>query len=99
MADKIPSDGRLATRATNAGQRPGLAHHTFRKRRTKEEIARDKALEDEQKHQKKNQRTKSVARIAELEDRMAIDDASAENAHPRNQKSLLSYAILVLLGY
>ena len=66
-------------------------------------MARDNALQEKKREQKKRQQSKSIDRIAELEDQMAIDDASAEGAHPRNQKSslsILSYVFFfALLGY
>jgi hypothetical protein len=89
MADTSPSAGRRATRATNADQHPGLAVQ-IRKRRTKAEMARDRNLLEEKKAEKSRQQTQSIERIAELEDQMAIDDAGAESAHPRNQKGQLS---------
>jgi hypothetical protein len=52
-------------------------------------MARDKALLEEEKAAKKRQQSKGIERIAELEDQMAIDDAGAEEAHPRNQKGTL----------
>jgi hypothetical protein len=89
MADTNPSTGCPVTRPTNANQHPGkVALDQVRKRRTKEEVARDNALKQEKIDQKKRQQTKGIALIAELEDRMAIDDASAEGAHPRNQKGM-----------
>lgn len=95
MADTNPSTGRRATRATNADQHPGQVQvDQIRKRRTKAEMARDNALKEEKKVQKKRQQAKGIAHIAELEDQMAIDDAAAEDAHPRNQKGLLSYLFL-----
>jgi len=98
MAKTNPSTERLGTRSTNADQHPGRAV-PIRKRRTKAEMARDNALVEEKKSEKKRQQTKSVARIAELEDRMAIDDAGAEGAHPRNQKGLfVMYLFFALLS-
>lgn len=85
MPNTKPSAERLETRATNASQHPGRAI-PVRKRRTKEEIARDNALLEEKKNEKNRRQTKGIARIAELEDQMAIDDTGAEGAHPRNQK-------------
>lgn len=96
MADTNPSNGRVATRATNSDQHPGRVDQQFRKRRTKAEIARDNALQEEKKEQKNRQQTKSITRIAELEDQMAIDDANAEGAHPRNQKGSLPYVSFFL---
>ena len=98
MADTSPSAERRATRATNADQHPGLAVQN-RKRRTKAEMARDRALLEEKKTEKSRQQTQSFERIAELEDRMAIDDAGAESAHPRNKKGKLSCIVFShLLG-
>lgn len=87
MSDMNPSTGRRTTRATNADQHPGqVALDQIRKCRTKAEIARDKALQEESINKKKRQETKSITRIAELEDQMAVDDASADSAHPRKKK-------------
>ena len=85
MADTNPPAERRATRTTNADQHPGRVV-PIRKRRTKAEMARDNALKEEKKAEKTRQRSKSVACVAELEDRMAIEDAGAFGAHPRNQK-------------
>ena len=102
MSDTNPSSERRTTRATNASQHPGHAvTGTTRKRRTKEEIAQDKAVLEVKKAEEKLQKLQAIARIAELEDRMAIDDAGAESAHPRNHKgsclvfALLSYELLI----
>ena len=86
------SAGCRATRATNADQHPGRVDQ-IRKRRTKAEIAQDNALQEEKKDQKKRQQTKSITCIVELEDQMAIDDASAKGAHPQNQEGTLSYCL------
>lgn len=93
-----PSTERLATRSTNANQHPGLLPK--RPRRTKEEMARDRALLEEKKAENKRQQDKGIERIAELEDRMAIDDAGAEGAHPRNRKGtfvMLFFCVTELL--
>jgi hypothetical protein len=90
MSDTNPSAERRATRATNADQHPGRVF-SIRKRRTKAEIARDNALLEEKKAEKQLQQTQGIARIAVLEDRMAVDDAGAESAHPRSQKGEFSY--------
>ena len=91
MEDSNPSAERRVTRTTNANQHPGRV--LIRKRRTKAEIARDKAALEEQKNEISRQHMQVVTRIAELEDRMAIDDAGAEGAHPRNQKGSLTRII------
>ena len=49
-------------------------------------MARDKALLAVKKAKENLQKAQGIARIAELEDRMAIDDASTESAHPRKKK-------------
>lgn len=102
MSDMNPSSERRTTRATNAGQHPGHAViGIVRKRRTKEEMARDKALLAVKKAEENLKKVQGIARIAELEDRMAIDDAGAGSAHPRNHKgsclvfALLSYELLI----
>jgi hypothetical protein len=55
----------------------------MRKRRTKEEIERDNALLQEKKDMIAKKKALSIARVAHLEDRMAIKDSGAESAHPR----------------
>ena len=83
MSDTNPSSERQTTRATNAGQHPGHAvTGTIRKRRAKEEMARDKALLAVKKAKENLQKAQGIACIAELEDRMPIDDAGAKSAHP-----------------
>ena len=81
MADPNPPAERRATRPTNANQHPGMVV-PVRKRRTKAEMARDRALEEERKAEEKRQKTKGITRIAELENRMAIDDANTAGTHP-----------------
>ena len=67
MADTSASTlGCRSTRPTNADAHPGRAIQK-RKRQTKEEIARDKALIEETRNKKKEQ-TEGIAHIAELED-------------------------------
>jgi hypothetical protein len=73
---------RRVTRAKNADQHPGLAG-SIRKRRTREEIERDNALLHEKKEAIAKKKALGIARVAQLEDRMAIKDSSAESAHPR----------------
>ena len=93
MADKSPSTQRRATRTMNVDQHPGLAI-PVRKRHTKAEMAQDKALQEEKKSQKKHQQMKGIACIAELEDRMAVDNARARTAHPQNEKGSFSCTFL-----
>ena len=102
MSDTNPSSERRTTRATDAGQHPGHAvTGTIRKRCTKEEMAWDKALLAAKKAEENLQKAQGITHIAELKDRMAIDDAGAESAHPRNHKgsclifTLLSYELLI----
>src|SRR5882762_9478686 len=99
MSDTNPSADRRTTRATNAGQHPGHAvmNPMIRKRRTKEEMARDKALQEVKKAEENLQKAQSITHIAEMEDRMAIDDAGAESAHSRNHKG--SCLVFTLLSY
>jgi hypothetical protein len=52
-------------------------------------MARDNALLEAKRAEKQRQQSEGVVRIAELEDRMAIDDAGTEEAHPRTQKGVL----------
>ena len=93
MADTSPSTQCHATRTMNIDQHPGLAI-PVRKRCTKAEMAWDKALQEEKKAEKKYPQMKGIARIAELEDQMAVNDAGARTAHPRNEKGSFSCTFL-----
>jgi len=73
---------RHVTRPTNASQHPRLAG-AIRKRRTKAEIEHDKALLQEKKDAIAKKKALGIARVAQLEDRMATEDSGAESAHPR----------------
>ena len=73
---------RHVTRPTNASQHPRLAG-AIRKRRTKAEIEHDKALLQEKKDTITKKKALGIARVAQLEDRMATEDSGAESAHPR----------------
>jgi hypothetical protein len=87
MADtSVSTQGRRSTRPTNADQHPGRVIQK-RKRRTKEEIARDNEFLQNKRDEKWRQQTEGIERVAELEDQMAIDDANAESAHPRKSDS------------
>jgi hypothetical protein len=78
----LPTERRV-TRAKNADQHPGLIGPK-RKRRTREEIEHDNALLQEKKEAKATSKQASIARVAELEDRMAVNDSGAEKAYPRD---------------
>lgn len=82
-----PPTERPATRAKNATQRPGKVLQT-RKRRTKAEMERDRALQQERKQTEKTRKNKGIASVAQLEDRMAINEANIESAHPRSRQGI-----------
>jgi hypothetical protein len=60
-------------------------------------MARDKALLEEKKAEKMSQRNKGITRIAELEDRMVIDDAGAEDAHPQKLKGVFGISFFFFM--
>jgi hypothetical protein len=88
MSNINPLATRPVTRAKNVDQHPGHVFQT-RKRRTREEIDRDNALIQEANAAKKRKKNEGIARIAQLEDKMAVDDASAGSAHPRSHHGAL----------
>jgi hypothetical protein len=69
----------------NANKHPGLL--LKKKRRTKAEIEQEKALKQMERALKEKEKDANVLRIAQLEDRMAIEDANEESAHPRHRDS------------
>jgi hypothetical protein len=71
-----------STRSKGSSQ-PAQVLVEKRKRRTKAEIERDNALLEEKKRAKDEKKQGSVARVAELEDNMAVNDANSINVHPR----------------
>jgi hypothetical protein len=81
MSEINPPTECRVTRAKNANQHLGLLAPK-KKRRTKEEIERDKALLQEKKEANAREKPASVTRVAQLEDRMAVEDSGAESAHP-----------------
>lgn len=82
-----PPTERPTTRAKNANQHPGMIGQT-RKRRTKAEIARDEALLLAKKEAEKKRKDEGIARVAQMEDKMAINDANVRSAHPRSRKGI-----------
>ena len=87
-----PSTERRVTRAKNVDQHPGLIEPK-RKRRTKAEIEHDNALLQEKKEALAREKADSVARVAQLEDKMAVEDSGAESAHPRNSRGTLLHLL------
>jgi hypothetical protein len=81
-----PTVTRPTTRAKNANQHPGRVGQT-RKRHTKAEIERDNALLQQEKEAEAQKKNEGIARVAQLEDKMAIDDTKTGGAHPRNNHS------------
>ena len=81
----------VATRAKNADQCPGEILKK-RKRCTKVEIECDNALLQEKTQAEEQKKNEGIAYVAQLEDRMAVDDANIGSAHPRNHSgTLLSF--------
>jgi GH15 family glucan-1,4-alpha-glucosidase len=82
-----PPTGRPVTRSKNANQHPGRVVQV-KKRRTKAEVESDRALllaKTEAEKQKKNE---GISRVAQLEDKMATDDANIGSTHPRSHKGI-----------
>jgi hypothetical protein len=80
-----PPTGRPVTRSKNASQHPGKVLQ-MSKRRTKAEVEHDKALLRSKKEAETQKKNEGIARVAQLEDQMAIDDANIGNSHPRSHK-------------
>lgn len=76
-----PTSERPNTRAKNVNQHPGLVGR--RQRRTKKEIEEEKAMLRSKKPAEEEGKKASIAQVAVLEDRMAIEDYEGESAHPR----------------
>lgn len=95
---KKPAPERPVTRAKNADKHPGQVDQK-RKRRTKAEIENANAVLQKEKDEKVRKQKEGITKIAQLENQMAIDDASTESAHPRNSKGLpsLVYISKILL--
>lgn len=55
-----------------------------KKRRTKAEMELERSRLRQEKEVKEQKKNASLARVAQLEDQMAVDDANAGSAHPRN---------------
>ena len=82
-----PPTERPATRAKNANQHPGRIEQPS-KRRTKAEMDHDRALQQEKKEAEKKRKNDGIARVAQLEDKMAIDEANIASAHPRSRQGI-----------
>jgi hypothetical protein len=80
-----PPTGRPVTRSKNANQHPGKVVQ-MRKRRTKAEVEEERALLRAKKEAEKQKKDEGIARVAQLEDKMALDDANIGSSHPRSQK-------------
>ena len=78
---------RPTTRAKNADQHPGRV--VRKTRRTKAEITHDRAVLQAQKEANEQVKKAIIARVAQLEDQMAIDEANIGSAHPRNHSGTL----------
>jgi hypothetical protein len=92
IASKMDPPTRPTTRAKNANQHPGKIGQ-IRVRRTKAEIEHDKAVLREKKQAEEQKTNEGIARVAQLEDKMALDEADAGSAHPRSRAGiLLSFA-------
>jgi hypothetical protein len=74
------------TRAKNANQHPGRVGQT-RKRHTKAEIECDNALLQQEKEAEVQKKNEGIAHVAQLEDKMAINDTKTRGAHPWNNHS------------
>ena len=80
-----PTDRRPSTRAKNASQRPGLVDMSRQKRRTKAEMAQERQTKEAAAKALKQKKDNDILRVAQVEDKLAIDDANAERSHPRSR--------------
>jgi hypothetical protein len=67
----------------NANKHPGLL--VKKRRRTKAEVEQERALSQRERALKEKKKDDSILRVAQLEDRMATEDANSECAHPRRR--------------
>jgi hypothetical protein len=58
-----------------------------KRRRTKAEMVQEKALKQMERALKEKEKDDDILRIAQQEDRMAIEDANADSAHPHRRDS------------
>lgn len=80
------ADSRTSTRSKNKNQHPGAVQlASKRKRRTKAEMAADKAAQEAKKQEKGRKDQEKIKNIASLEGEMARKDADADAAHPRSR--------------
>jgi hypothetical protein len=78
---------RVSTRPANANKHPGAIEATEkRKRRTKEEIERDKALQWAKKAELQRQKEKAMKDIADLEAKIAAQDDKVTQARRDDRK-------------
>ena len=83
----LMAPNRVSTRPTNANKHPGAIEATEkRKRRTKEEIERDKALEWARKVELQRQKEQKLKDIADLEAMMAAKDDEVSRARRGDRK-------------
>lgn len=82
---------RVSTRSKNAHQHPGdILLEGKRTRRSAAEVAEEKMRKhlarmerQKEKHDEMERRKEGAKRVAELEDKMAVDDVQRGSAHPR----------------
>ena len=58
-----------------------------KKRRTKAEVEHDRAVLQMERDAEQQKKDKGIARVAQLEDQMAVEDSNAGSAHPRSCES------------
>lgn len=58
-------------------------------RRTRDEIARDKEVEEQRKRGEAEAKQENIGQVAAIEDRMAFKDTQAMGAHPRHISGML----------
>ena len=75
------------TRAKNADQHPGRVDKRYRC--TKAKIEHDQAILQAKKEAEEQTKKAVIARVAQLEDQMAIGEANIGSAYPRNRSSNL----------
>lgn len=79
------TSNRVTTRASNANKHPGAAEALKRKRRTKEEIAQDKAQKEKNRQASNLKKKAELDRIAAIEEKIAADDAESDQTKQRGR--------------
>jgi len=93
----VPS--RQSQRAKKPASLPGVPEPAPKQRRTKEEIQREREEKEAKKAEKARKDQEALQRIADLEDRMAADDAKTNQANrPKPRPIRRTYSVRDLMS-